>query len=73
MAKEKKENTEKKSSTKKVAKSDFAEFKEKMENTQKLPGENFRKLAERIGVAPEKVADFKQYLNSNKHEQKRKK
>lgn len=61
----KKEKGKGKKSAKKSTNNGFSDFKNKMESTPKLVGENFRNFAERIGVPSEKVAEFKQYLNKN--------
>ena len=51
-------------SSPKVSATDFSRWKEKMEKK----GGNFRERAERAGVPPEMVKDFKYWLRENKYE-----
>ena len=49
----------------------FSKWKEKMEKEKELGG-NFRQKAERAGVPPEKVKDFKYWLRANPEPNRRK-
>ena len=49
----------------KVSATNFSKWKEKMEKG----GGNFRQRAERAGVPPEMVKDFKYWLRENNYEQ----
>ena len=51
----------------KVSVKKFSEWKEKME-IEKQFGGNFRQKAERAGVPPELVKDFKYWLRENNYE-----
>ena len=54
-------------SSPKVSAKDFGKWKEKME-IEKQFGGNFRQKAERAGVPPELVKDFKYWLRENNYE-----
>jgi len=51
-----------KSTTTKKKTTGFAILGKALEKEPRLPGDNFRKRAERIGVPPDKVQEFKYWL-----------